>query len=96
MKKIIVQYKVKIGRAEENSDLIRAVFKELNSANPSGFQYTSSLLADGVTFVHQATLQDENPLNNMASFKNFTKDLKDRCEEPPVALEATQIGSFGI
>ena len=99
MKKIIVRYKVKPESTEENKKLISKVFEELNSNAPDGLRYTSYVMADGVSFIHIAsieTIDGTNPLNSSPSFKEFTKDLKDRCEEPPVATEVSVVGSYDI
>lgn len=98
MKKVIVRYKVKPDRAEENKQLISKVFEELNTNTPDGLQYTSYVMADGVSFIHIASLETidgTNPLNSSTAFKDFTKDLKERCDEPPVASEVTLVGSYG-
>lgn len=64
MKTLMVRYKTAAAHAEANEELVRAVFDELRSRAPEGLRYASYRLADGVTFVHLATLQvpDENPL----------------------------------
>ena len=48
----VVRYRVKPGRAKENAELVRAVYEELAQLAPSGFRYITSVLDDGVTFVH--------------------------------------------
>lgn len=99
MKKVMVTYKVKADKAEENKQLIKKVFEELKSKDPGGLRYTSYAKADGVSFVHIASIENEdgsNPLNSTDAFKEFTKNIKDRCEEPPMAVDITEIGSFGF
>jgi predicted SnoaL-like aldol condensation-catalyzing enzyme len=99
MKKVIVRYKVKADMAEENKRFIKKVFEELKSQNPKGLRYASFVMADGVSFVHLASIETENgtnPLASMGSFKSFQEKIKDRCEEPPVAADITEIGSFGF
>ena len=99
MKKVMVRYKVKPDSAEENKRLIKNVFTELNKNKPAGIKYTSYLLADKVSFVHIASIETEdgsNPLSLIQAFKDFTKDIKERCEEPPVTSEIEEIGNFGF
>jgi len=99
MKKVIVRYKVKPEHVEENKQLIRNVFEELKSTSPGGLKYTSYVLADGLSFVHIASIETPdgtNPLNASAAFKEFAKDIKNRCDELPMALDATIVGSYGI
>jgi hypothetical protein len=83
MKTIMVRYKTSETHADANEALVRAVFEELRSRAPAGLRYASYRLADGVTFLHLATLEspDENPLVTLPAFKTFQKQLKDRCVE---------------
>jgi len=88
---------VKSDRAEENTDYIQKVFTELQQNSPEGLRYASFKLEDGVSFVHFASIETEggnNPLSETVSFKNFQANIKDRCEEPPVAVELNEIGSY--
>jgi hypothetical protein len=95
MNRVIVRYKVKPDRAEENKALVRAVYDELGAAEPSGLRYATFVLDDGVSFVHiAATEGEENPLTETAAFKAFQKDIKDRCDEPPVVSPLNEVGSY--
>jgi hypothetical protein len=99
MKTTFVQYRVKPGRATENEAAIRAVFEQLGRDAPSGIRYASFKLADGVTFIHLAsvdTADDTNPLGKLAAFQAFVAGVKERCEEPPVAQEVNCIGSYRL
>ncbi len=94
---VMVRYKVKADASGENERLIQAVFAELARSKPAGLRYQSFKLADGVSFVHVATVDTadgKNPLTTLDAFKSFTKDIKDRCVEPPVTTELTIVGSF--
>jgi hypothetical protein len=96
MKTIMVRYKTSEAHADTNATLVRAVFEELRTRAPEGLCYASYRLADGVTFVHIATLETphKNPLTALPSFKVFQKDHKDRCVEPPVVTELSVVGSY--
>jgi len=97
MKRIMVRYKVKSDRAAENENLIAKVFEQLNRDQPAGLRYASFKLNDGVSFVHIVSLEaadGSNPLGELASFKAFTAQIRDRCEEPPVPAELTEVGSY--
>jgi hypothetical protein len=94
MRQVVVRYRVKPDRVEENERLVRAVYEELRRADPAGFRYATFKLDDGVTFVHVAE-GDQPPLPRLEAFKDFQRDIAARCDEPPVASEAEQIGSFG-
>jgi hypothetical protein len=95
MRRVVVRYRVKPDQAEHNEQLVRAVYEELHRADPAGFRYATFRLEDGVSFVHIAESEGaENPLPKLAAFQTFQKDIADRCDEPPVATEATEVGSF--
>ena len=51
----VVRYNVKPGRAEQNAELVRAVYGELAGLGPAGFRYATYRLEDGRTFVHVAS-----------------------------------------
>jgi hypothetical protein len=93
----VVRYKTKPDRADENQALIEAVFAELDAERPEGLRYLNLRLGDGVSFVHVASIETPdgaNPLAAMPAFGAFQKDIADRCEEPPLVMEATVVGSF--
>lgn len=97
MKRVMVRYKVKADRAGENEQLIKKVFDALDRERPAGLHYTSLKLADGVSFVHIAThdaSDGSNPLTSLPEFTAFTAAIKERCEEPPVSVEWTEVGSY--
>ena len=97
MKTIMVRYKTSEATGDSNEALVRAVFEELRARAPAGIRYTSYRLADGVTFMHIASVEtpEENPLTSLPSFKAFQAQLKDRCVEPPVVTELAIVGSYG-
>ena len=68
----VVRYRNKPEHAEENAELVRAVFAELAANDPGGLRYATFRLDDGVTFVHVATIEgDVNPLASSAAFGSF-------------------------
>jgi hypothetical protein len=94
-KNVIVRYRTRPEAAEENSRLMRAVFTWLAEAKPDGFAYTTYRLADGVTFVHVASIDGpDNPLATLPEFAEFQRELADRCVEPPAPSEATIVGAY--
>jgi hypothetical protein len=96
MRQVVVQYRVKPDRAAENERLVRAVYDELHRTNPSGLRYATFQLEDAVSFVHVAEVDDEteNPLARVEAFRAFQAEIQDRCEQPPAASRAREIGSF--
>ncbi len=97
MKRILVRYKVKADCARKNEEYIRKVFEELKKTGPDGIRYASFKQDDGLSFVHIASIETEggtNPLGESPAFKAFQAEIKDRCEEPPVAVDLNEIGSY--
>ena len=95
----MVRYKLKANKVEENRQLVKTIFEELNTKHPVGLRYASFGFPDGVTFIHIAFIETavgENPLSMTEAFPLFTKDIKDRCEEPPVAMDLTEVGSYNF
>ena len=92
----MVRYRVKPGAAEQNEQLVRAVYEELHRADPAGFRYVTFRLEDGVSFVHiaESDSAENNPLPPLAAFQEFQKGIADRCDDPPVVTEATEVGAF--
>jgi quinol monooxygenase YgiN len=99
MKRVMVRYKLKPDRVTENEALVRAVYEELRQAEPEGLRYATFKLEDGVSFVHFSSTETDdgrNPLSDLRAFKEFQKEIRDRCEEPPVVTELEEIGSFRL
>ncbi len=99
MKRTMVRYKVKADRASENERYIAGVFEQLGRDRPAGLRYASFKLDDGVSFVHIVSLEAAdggNPLAESAAFKAFTARIRDRCEESPVAVDLTEVGSYRL
>jgi hypothetical protein len=97
VKRLLVRYKVKPDQAAKNEELVRAVYDELHRTQPAGMRYATFKLDDGVSFVHLFSRESEDsgsPLAELASFKAFQAGIADRCDEPPVATELHEIGSF--
>jgi hypothetical protein len=95
MRRVLVRYKVKPEQVERNEQLVRAVYEELHRMDPPGLRYATFRLEDGVTFVHIAETEGaRNPLPRLDAFKEFQRDIEERCDEPPVVTELSEIGSF--
>lgn len=97
MKRVMVRYKVKANRSAENVDYIAKVFEQLRREQPAGLRYASFKQSDGLSFVHMVSLEaadGANPLAQLSAFKAFTAQIKERCDEPPVAVELEEVGSY--
>jgi hypothetical protein len=96
-RQVMVRYRVKAERIEQHEALIRNVFEELAQTTPPGIRYGAFKLPDGVSFVHLAFVSAEkNPLDALAAFKAFGERIKERCDEPPVVMDLTTVGTFGL
>ncbi|GAA2597110.1 hypothetical protein SMC26_00385 [Actinomadura fulvescens] len=92
---VVIRYTTKPDHADENQRLVTEVFDQLARENPDGLRYASFRLADGVSFVHIAEMDDDaDPLPELAAFQDFQKGFKDRLEGKPDRSEATIIGSY--
>jgi hypothetical protein len=97
MRQVMVRYKVKPERVEENEELVRAVDEEIHRTEPAGLRYATFKLDDGVSFVHLASDESENgesPLSKLKAFREFQRGIDDRTDEAPVVTELDEIGSF--
>jgi hypothetical protein len=91
----MVRYKVKPERVAENEALVRAVYDELSQSKPSGLRYATFRLDDGVSFVHIAsTTAEQSALAEIEAFGRFTENIRERCDEEPVATAINEVGSF--
>ena len=96
MNTTIVRYRVKPNRAEENIELVKAVYTELAELSPDGFSYATFVAEDGVSFTHFARSEGEPTPPKLPAFKRFQQDIGDRCEEGPAVSNPTEVGSFRI
>jgi hypothetical protein len=97
MRTIMVRYKTKPDRTQENEASVRKVYEELRETGPAGLRYATFKLADGQSFVHIASIDTAdgvNPLSRNAAFQAFVAGVKDRCEEPPTTSELSEVGSY--
>jgi hypothetical protein len=99
MTQVMVRYKVTPGQSERNEELVRRVYEELHQVAPAGLRYATFALDDGVSFVHLASVEAEdgqNPLMQIAAFREFTENIADRCDEPPTPANLREIGAYGF
>jgi hypothetical protein len=94
----MVRYKVKSDRVVENVALVEAVYAQLAAERPEGLHYATFRLPDGVSFMHVVVETDQpgRILGAMSAFQAFSADIESRCDEPPVAMELTLVGSYEI
>ena len=92
----MVRYRVKPEQVERNEELVRGVYDELRRTAPSGLRYATFRMDDGVSFVHVASVEIDgaNPLQAVEAFARFQEGIAERCDEPPVAVELAEVGSY--
>jgi len=93
---VVVRYQAKPDRADENQQLIEAVFADLEARGTKGFTYQVLRLDDGVSFIHvvveDESAEDPDSLADVPAFQAFTKDIADRCDVQPNPMRATEVG----
>lgn len=97
MRRVMVRYTVKAGRAEENQEYIERVFAELASQSPAGLRYATFRLDDGVSFVHLVSHEAAdggNALRELPAFQAFLTGIAERCEVQPVTTTLHEVGSY--
>jgi hypothetical protein len=97
MRQVMVRYRVAADRAAENERLARAVYDELEETKPPGLRYATFKLDDGVSFIHIAeTGGGENPFAEVKAFKEFQAGIGERCVEPPLVSQLSEVGSYRL
>ena len=92
----MVTYRVKEGRAEENSSYVREVMADLEARGTQGVTYDVFLLEDGVTFVHVVEEEGEGGMVQVSeAFQRFTASLlADRCAATPELHAMTRVAGY--
>lgn len=99
MPNVVVRYRTKPDRADENQQLIEKVFAELAELGDTGFSYMSLRGDDGVTFVHLSIEHDRPGTTSLAdvpAFQAFTAGIAERCDEPPAPIGVSVVGAHGF
>jgi len=99
MKTANVRSKLKSEKSNANSAYVDCGFKELEQANPQGLPYVFLQLEDGLSSMHLALMESNvgtNRLTETGAFKTFARDIKDHCDEWPMAMSADIPGSYPL
>ena len=81
MRRTLIRYKTKPEAAERNADLVKAVFAELQAAQPAGVRYLTLRLEDD-SFVHiveTAAEDGSSPIPKLKAFQEFQAGIRERC-----------------
>ena len=93
----MVQYQAKRDRADENQQLLEAVFDNLEERAPEGFIYRAFRLDDGARFIQVLVDQDAgepHSIEDLPAFRAFVADLGNRRAVPPELSSATIVGRY--
>lgn len=93
----MIRYTVHSEHAERNEQLVRAIIDELHNVQPQGLRYAALKDGDGVSFVHlisHDTHRGHLPGNELGAIRAFHAELRERCVEPPVRTELSEIAEF--
>jgi len=89
---MLVRYRAKPEKIEENQRLIAEVFRELHAKSPSNVRYLVLKLSDG-TFYHLVE-DTSKTIPSLEAFAAFRRGGEDRRIDEPQQLEATVIGNY--
>ena len=92
MQTMLVRYRAKPEKIEENQRLIGEVFRELQAKSPADVRYLVLKLSDG-TFCHLVE-DGSKTIAGLAAFAAFRRGGEDRRIDEPQQLEATVIGNY--
>jgi hypothetical protein len=92
MPSMLVRYRAKPDRIEENVRLIGAVFRELHAKAPPDVRYLVLRLSDG-TFCHLAE-DGSKTIPSLDAFAAFRHGGEERRLDEPQRLEATVVGNY--
>jgi hypothetical protein len=98
MSLLVVTYRARPDRADDNQGQVEAVFSELAASTPDGLRYACLRLADD-QFVHLAELAgQENPLPTLDTFGRFSATVAARCVpgHEPNAQPARLVGNYRL
>lgn len=92
MAKMLVRYRLKPGKEQENERLIERVFQELNEKGPEDVRYLCMKLGDG-TFIH---FVDDSAkfIPGLPAFQSFRSGIAERCSEAPQQSDVTIVGNY--
>ncbi|QQO21419.1 hypothetical protein JJB98_16495 [Bradyrhizobium diazoefficiens] len=92
MPRMLVRYRAKPEKIEENENLIRDVFRELHAKGPEHVRYLVLKLSDG-TFCH--LVEDASKtVASLDAFAAFRRGGEERRLDEPQQLEASIVGNY--
>jgi len=92
MSRMLVRYRAKPEKIEENERLIRGVFGELEAKAPADVRYLVLRLSDG-TFYHLVE-DGAKRIPSLEAFAAFRRGGEERRLDEPQQLEASVVGNY--
>jgi hypothetical protein len=92
MQRMLVRYRAKPEKIEENQRLIREVFRELRAKSPQDVRYLVLKLSDG-TLCHLVE-DGSKTIASLEAFAAFRRGGENRRIDEPQQLEATVVGNY--
>jgi hypothetical protein len=89
---MLVRYRAKTDRIDENERLIGAVFRELDATAPPDVRYLVLRLSDG-TFCHLVE-DGSKTIPSLDTFVAFRHGGEERRLDEPQQLQATVVGNY--
>jgi len=97
MNVLMVHSRVKAESVAEVEAAIEDVFSAIEEAKPVGVRYTSSMLADGVTFVRRQNSRTGSTIpSGPARIRGIQENLKKWMAEPAAPEQMTVVGSYRL
>lgn len=96
MKVALIRYKAKPDQVDSVKQAVREFIDAIRSVADPEVSYTSTVMDDGVSFVHFGRFKTEEALNRFRAaphFKTFGGLLPTLCEEGPEATQLSQVAT---
>jgi len=93
---LLIQYKIKEDRVDEQKAAIREFVTSIAQMNDSEIQYSAYQMPDNVSFKHLAIIDSDDAkarLQSQEFFKKFSSEIEDRCTEGPTVAPLLQIAT---
>jgi hypothetical protein len=94
MTQVLVRYRLKPNRIDENTRFVEGLFAELRAKAPQDVRYLALQVEDG-TVVHLAFFDEgATPISGLDAFTAYHARLAERCAEPPNPGDVTIVGNY--
>ncbi|MFI7601219.1 hypothetical protein [Actinoplanes sp. NPDC049681] len=95
--RVLIHYTVKPEHITRSTELLRAVYADLESARPTGLRY-ETFQVEGTGQFLAVIESDAGPgdaaHHRLASFQRYRAALNDICVEPPTVANVQTVGAY--